>query len=61
MFLDNVKSRWLQADGTYKRKRPGKGEDPFRVQLHLHREAQRAIERARAVAGVTFEPVDGQQ
>jgi polyphosphate kinase len=59
MFLDNVKSRWLQADGTYKRRRPAKGEDPFRVQLYLHREAQRAIERARAVAGVTFEPVDG--
>jgi polyphosphate kinase len=61
MFLDNVKSRWLQSDGTYKRKRPGKGEDPFRVQLHLHREAQRAIERARAVAGVTFEPLDGER
>jgi polyphosphate kinase len=61
MFLDNVKARVLQSDGTYKRRRPGKGEDPFRVQLHLHREAQRAIERARAVAGVTFEPLDGQR
>jgi polyphosphate kinase len=58
MFQDNVKSRWLQADGTYKRKRPAKGEEPFRVQLHLHREAQRAVERARAAAGVTFEPLD---
>jgi polyphosphate kinase len=61
VFQDNVKSRWLQSDGTYKRKRPAKGEDPFRVQLHLYREAQRASERARAVTGVTFEPVDGTQ
>jgi polyphosphate kinase len=58
MFQDNVKSRWLQADGTYKRKRPAKGEEPFRVQLHLHREAQRRDERARAATGVTFEPLD---
>jgi hypothetical protein len=56
-----VKARMLQSDGTYKRRRPAKGEDPFRVQIHLHREAQRAIERARAVAGVTFEPLDGQR
>jgi polyphosphate kinase len=59
MFQDNVKSRWLQPDGTYRRRKPAKGEDPFRVQVHLYREAQRAIERARAVAGVTFEPLDG--
>ena len=59
MFLDNVKSRWLQPDGSYKRRKPGKGEEPFRVQLHLYREAQRALERARAGAGITFEPLDG--
>jgi polyphosphate kinase len=59
MFLDNVKSRWLQSDGSYKRRKPGKGEEPFRVQLHLYREAQRALERARAGAGITFEPLDG--
>ena len=58
MFLDNVKSRWLQPDGNYKRRRPAKGEEPFRVQLHLYREAQRAVERARASAGITFEPLD---
>jgi polyphosphate kinase len=57
MFQDNVKSRWLQADGAYKRKKPPKGEDPFRAQIHLHREAQRARERARAAAGVTLEPM----
>jgi polyphosphate kinase len=58
MFQDNVKSRWLQPDGNYKRRRPAKGEEPFRVQLHLYREAQRAVERARASAGITFEPLD---
>lgn len=57
MFQDNVKSRWLQHDGTHKRKRPAKGEDPFRVQIHLYREAVRARERARAVSGVTLEPM----
>ena len=28
MFQDNVKGRRLQADGSYKRKRPAKGEEP---------------------------------
>jgi polyphosphate kinase len=59
MFQDNVKARVLQADGSYKRRRPAKGEDVFRVQMHLHREAQRAFSRARAAAGLTFEPLDG--
>jgi polyphosphate kinase len=59
MFLDNVKSRWLQPDGTYKRKRPAKGDDLFRVQLHLHREALRASARARGGADVVFEPIEG--
>jgi polyphosphate kinase len=47
MFLDNVKGRWLQPDGSYKRRRPGKGEEPFRAQLHTYREAQRAQEGPR--------------
>ncbi len=57
MFLDNVKSRRLMPDGTYKRRRPNKGEEPFRAQLHLYRQAAAALERARAATGVTFEPV----
>jgi len=57
MFQDNVKARWLQADGTYKRKRPAKGEEPFRAQLRLYREAQRALERARGAAAVSLEPI----
>ena len=56
-FADNVKARRLQSDGTYKRRRPARGEDAFRSQLELHREAKRAVERARAGAGVSFEPL----
>ena len=57
MFLDNVKSRRLMSDGSYERKRPNKGEEPFRAQVHLYRQAAAALERARAATGVTFEPV----
>ena len=56
-FQDNLKGRRLQADGTYKRRRPAKGEEPFRMQLHLYREAQRALQRARAVSAVALEPL----
>jgi len=56
-FQDNVKARYLQADGSYKRRRPAKGEESFRLQLHLHREAQRERERARASAGVVLDPI----
>ena len=57
MFQDNVKARRLMPDGSYKRRRPGKGEEPFRAQIHLYREAAAALQRARAASGVTFEPV----
>jgi polyphosphate kinase len=57
MFEDNVKLRRLMPDGSYKRRRPNKGEDPFRAQLHLYRQYARTLERARAATGVTFEPV----
>ncbi len=57
MFLDNVKSRALQGDGSYRRRRPPKGEEPYRAQLQLYREAQRAIERQRAVMPLSFEPL----
>jgi polyphosphate kinase len=56
-FADNVKARRLQPDGSYKRKRPARGEEPFRSQLELAREAKRALERARAGAGITLEPL----
>ena len=54
-FQDNVKGRWLQPDGTYKRRRLAKGDEPFRSQLHLQRVAREAAERARAP--LTLEPL----
>ena len=57
IFQDNVKGRELQPDGSYKRKRPAKGEDAYRAQLELYREAKRALDRSRAGAGVTLEPI----
>jgi polyphosphate kinase len=60
-FQDNVKARRLQADGTYVRRRVAKGEEPFRAQLYLYAEAQRAFERVRAASGVTLEPLAAPQ
>jgi polyphosphate kinase len=57
IFQDNVKGRKLQSDGSYKRKRPAKGEDAYRAQLELYRETKRALDRLRAGAGVTLEPI----
>jgi len=57
IFQDNVKGRRLQADGTYKRRRPAKGEDAWRSQIELHREAKRTADRLRAGAEITFEPL----
>ena len=57
IFQDNVKGRRLQSDGSYKRKRPAKGEEAYRSQLELYREAKRAVDRLRAVSGVTLEPI----
>ena len=57
ILQDDVKARRLQADGAYKRRRPAKGNEPYRSQLELHREARRAFERVRAGTGVTFEPL----
>ena len=52
-----MKARRLQPDGSYKRKRPAKGEDAYRSQLELHREAKRAVDRLRAGSGITLEPI----
>jgi len=56
MFRDTVKSRWLGADGVYRRRPLAKGEAPFRVQEHLQEEARRLASLARDRAGVTFRP-----
>jgi len=58
MFADNVKARVLQQDGSYKRKRPARGEDAVRAQIFLYREAERELGRSRAVKGVSFEPIE---
>jgi polyphosphate kinase len=55
-FRDNVKARCLRADGTYERKQPASGEQPFRVQQHLQDEARRRTTLARDRKGVTFSP-----
>jgi polyphosphate kinase len=61
MFRDTVKARVLRPDGTYERRRPGAGDEPFRVQEHLQQDAQRRAALARERAGVTFVPEDGGQ
>jgi polyphosphate kinase len=57
IFQDNVKGRRLQPDGSYRRRRPAKGEEAYRSQLELYREAKRALDRLRAGTGVTLEPI----
>jgi polyphosphate kinase len=57
MFQDNVKGRRLQADGTYRRRKNPRGDEAFRAQVHLYKQTQRALERARAGAAVTLEPM----
>jgi polyphosphate kinase len=60
MFRDTVKSRWLGADGVYRRLPLAPGEAPFRVQEHLQEEARRLASLARDRAGVSFRP-EGRQ
>jgi len=57
MFNDNVKVRRLMPDGTYRRRRLPKGDEPFRVQVRLYEETRRAWERARAASTAVFEPL----
>ncbi len=56
MFGDTVKSRWLEPDGTYRRRKRPRGEAPFRAQQALQDEARRAAALARESAGIVFEP-----
>jgi polyphosphate kinase len=57
LFQDNVKARRLLPDGSWKRRRPGRGEEPFRAQIETYRLAQRELGRARARLGVSLEPI----
>ena len=56
MFADNVKARRLTPEGTYRRRKNLRGEEPLRAQQVLYRKTQEAAERARATT-VTFEPI----
>ena len=56
MFRDTVKGRWLQADGTYRRRKVPKGEPLCRAQETLYDQARRAAALARERTGVTFRP-----
>jgi len=58
MFRDNVKARWLAADGIYRKRKPAAGEAAFRVQQHLQEEARRLSSLARGRTAVTFRPED---
>jgi polyphosphate kinase len=56
LFEDNQKARVLQPDGSYHRRKPGKSEDPFRVQTRLYEDAKSRADRLRA-APLTLEPI----
>jgi len=56
LFEDNQKTRVLDADGTYRRRRPSKGEDPFRVQTRLYDDSKSRADRLRAVP-LSLEPI----
>ena len=59
MLRDNVHARWLSADGTYSRRRPLPGDEPFRVQQYLQEEARRHASVSRGKEALTFEPERG--
>ena len=59
MFRDNVKARWLDADGIYRRRERLPNEPDFRVQQHLQEETRRLASLARERAGVTLRPPSG--
>jgi hypothetical protein len=56
MFKDNVKARWLGADGGYKRHKRPKGEEPCRVQQALQDEARKTAALARDRTGIVLVP-----
>lgn len=60
-FRDTVKGRALQKDGSHRRVRTPKGDEPYRSQVELYKEARRAVERARAGTSVALEPLASPQ
>jgi polyphosphate kinase len=56
MFRDTRKSRWLGADGVYRRRQPAPDAPPCRVQQALQEDARRAASLAGETTGVAFRP-----
>jgi hypothetical protein len=56
VFEENQKARVLEPDGTYRRRKPVKGEDLSRVQTRLHEDAKTRADKLRA-APLTLEPI----
>ncbi len=55
-FRDTAKARRLLPDGTYKRVKPGSGEQPLRSQEKLYNEAVAAVQMAEQTQPTVFEP-----
>ena len=56
VFEDNQKARILEPDGTYRRRKPLKGEEPARVQLGLFNEARGRADKLKS-APLALEPL----
>jgi polyphosphate kinase len=56
LFEDNQKARILEPDGTYRRRKAGKGEEPVRVQARLYDDAKSRADKLRAVP-LVLEPI----
>jgi polyphosphate kinase len=57
MFRDNVKAHELQGDGSWRRRRPAPGEESYRAQTEIYREAAEERRRAGQAEGVKLEPI----
>ena len=57
MFRDNVKAHDLQADGSWRRRRPEPGEESYRAQTEIYRESAEERQLAGQAGGVKLEPI----
>src|SRR5262249_5710944 len=60
MFRDTVKARWLEADGTYRKRDSDESQEPLRVQEYLYEEARRTAALERERAGVVLQPEESE-
>jgi len=59
MFRDTVKSRWLDADGVYRRRQTTAGDAPCRAQQALQEEARRSAALSGGATGIALRPEQG--